>query len=220
MTEAVILAQETERALIGLELHDNINQVLTTVKLHNEMVMEGTGDPKLLLSRASIYLQDCINEIRSLSKRLSAPSLGEITLEESVNELLDSVNFSGKVRINRNIEGLKNKIFSKEVHLGIYRILQEQLNNVLKHSEASEICVELENYDDSVRLFISDNGKGFSVNCKKAGIGLRNMRTRSEHLNGSFVLNSAPGAGCSVEVIVPYRTPVLKNFKTRVVSRL
>jgi signal transduction histidine kinase len=203
ITEAVIQAQENERALIGLELHDNINQVLTTVKLHHEMVIDGMGDPKSLLPRASRYLQDCINEIRSLSKRLSAPSLGKISLEDSVNDLLDSVNLTSKVRITRKISGINNQMLRKDLHVGLYRILQEQLNNVIKHADASEVVVELGEVDDSVRLFISDNGKGFVMKSRKAGIGLMNMRTRAENLNGSFELNSAPGEGCSVEVVVP-----------------
>jgi len=203
ITEAVINAQESERALIGLELHDNINQVLTTVKLHNEMVLEGLGDPKVLLPRASRYLQDCINEIRSLSKRLSAPSLGNISLEESVNDLLDTVNVTNKVKITRHISGVNNKVLKQELHLGIYRILQEQLNNVLKHAKASELRVELESKEDTIRLLIEDNGQGFANNHKAKGIGLVNMRTRAENLNGTFELESAPGEGCRIHVVLP-----------------
>jgi signal transduction histidine kinase len=203
ITKAVISAQENERALIGLELHDNVNQVLTTVKLQLEMAQEGMGDPKLLLPRSSRHLQECINEIRSLSKRLSAPSLGKISLEESVNDLLDSVVFTKKVQISRRLTGIKNQMLQKDLHVGIYRILQEQLNNVLKHAEASEVFVELEGTPDLIRLYIYDNGKGFITGGKKEGIGLKNMQTRAENLNGSFELNSAPGAGCSVEVVVP-----------------
>ena len=204
ITEAVITAQENERALIGLELHDNVNQVLTTVKLHHEMVLEGLGDPGLLLPRATRYLQECINEIRSLSKRLSAPSLGKISLEESVNDLLDSVMLTKKVQITRKISGVRDKTLQQDLHVGIYRIIQEQLNNVLKHAEATEILVEVERKDESIRLFISDNGKGFHMQSKKAGIGLKNMQTRAENLNGSFELNSAPGAGCRLKVFIPY----------------
>lgn len=202
ITEAVIRAQESERALIGLELHDNINQVLTTVKLHNEMVLEGLGEARVLLPRASKYLQDCINEIRSLSKRLSAPSLGKISLEESVNDLLDSVNVTNKVKITRSISGI-NQTLKQDLHLGVYRILQEQLNNVLKHAKASELRVELETKDDFIRLLIADNGQGFTNNSKRGGIGLVNMRTRAENLNGTFELKSAPGAGCSIHVVLP-----------------
>jgi signal transduction histidine kinase len=203
ITEAVIQAQENERSLIGLELHDNINQVLTTVKLHNEMLLEGIGDPKAILPRTLHYLQNCINEIRGLSKRLSAPTLGKISLEESVKDLIDSINLTSKVKISRQFSGLENETLSQDLHIGIYRILQEQLNNVLKHADASEVNIHLERCENKIRLCITDNGKGFVVQNSKNGIGLMNMQTRAENLSGTFTVHSKPGHGCKVEVVVP-----------------
>lgn len=203
ITEAVIQAQESERSLIGLELHDNINQVLTTVKLHNEMLLEGIGDSKVILPRTLQYLQNCIDEIRGLSKRLSAPTLGKISLEESVKDLIDSINLTSKIKINRQISGMEASALSQDLHIGIYRILQEQLNNVLKHAEATEVTIQLERREDTLRLSIADNGKGFQLQNSQNGIGLMNMRTRAENLSGSFVVKSSPGQGCCVEVVVP-----------------
>ena len=203
ITEAVIRAQEAERSLIGLELHDNINQVLTTVKLHNEMVLEGLGEPRLVLPRTVKYLQDCINEIRSLSRRLSAPTLGRISLEESIKDLIESINATSKVKITHQIAGLDNRVLKQELHLGVYRILQEQLNNILKHAEASEVFVLVEQKDGSLELSVTDNGKGFAVQGRRAGIGLLNMQTRAESLNGTFQLESQPGRGCKVAVVLP-----------------
>ncbi len=203
ITEAVIRAQENERSVIGLELHDNVNQVLTTVKLHNEMLLEGTGDPQTILPRTLKYLQDCINEIRSLSKRLSGPTLGKISLEESVKELVDSINATSKIRIVHQISGFDNQALKKELHIGLYRILQEQLNNVLKHAEASEVFVHLERKEKAIRLCVSDNGKGFLAHDQKAGIGLMNMQTRAESLDGTFELQTEPGRGCKMKVVLP-----------------
>lgn len=203
ITEAVIQAQEKERSIIGLELHDNINQVLTTVKLHNEMIMEGLGDPKVLLTRASGYLQNCINEIRSLSKRLSAPTLGKIRLEDSVKDLVDSINSTSKIRITHEVSGFSEQPLKQELHIGLYRILQEQLNNVLKHAEAQHVSVALRQEAGKIRLTIIDDGKGFSLGKDSQGIGLMNMQTRAESLNGSFALTTNPGKGCRVEVVLP-----------------
>lgn len=203
ITEAVIRAQENERSIIGLELHDNINQVLTTVKLHNEMVLDGVGEPQAILPRSINYLQNCINEIRSLSKRLSAPTLGKISLQESVKDLIESINETSKVKITYEMSGLYEPVLKKEVHLGVYRILQEQLHNVIKHSEASEVSVQLEHKQETIRLVVADNGIGFAVNETKNGIGLVNMKTRAESLNGTFELESYPGRGCKIKVILP-----------------
>jgi signal transduction histidine kinase len=203
ITEAVIKAQESERSLIGLELHDNINQVLTTVKLQNEMLLEGIGDPNIILPRTLKYLQECINEIRSLSKRLSAPTLGKISLEESVKDLIASINLASKVKIKTQISALDSDGLTKEVHIGLYRILQEQLNNVLKHADASEVVVRLERDAGKICLSVADNGKGFLVPGSKTGIGMINMQTRAESLSGTFVVKSRPGQGCQMNVVVP-----------------
>lgn len=203
ITEAVIQAQEAERSLIGLELHDNINQVLTTVKLHNEMVLDGLGDAKKLLPRTLEYLQNCINEIRSLSKRLSAPTLGKLSLEESIKDLIDSINATSKVKITHHIEGLENQLLRQELHLGVYRILQEQLNNVLKHAEASEVFIHLECEEEQLHLLVTDNGKGFALQQRRTGIGLVNMQTRAESLNGTLQVDSQPGRGCTLKVVLP-----------------
>ncbi|RYF77178.1 MAG: histidine kinase, partial [Chitinophagaceae bacterium] len=123
--------------------------------------------------------------------------------EESVKDLIDSINLTSKVKITHSISGLKYESLKQDVHLGVYRILQEQLNNVIKHAEASEVKVELEQTNGLLHLSVTDNGKGFQVKGKKDGIGLINMQTRAESLNGTFYLESKPGQGCSISVIVP-----------------
>jgi signal transduction histidine kinase len=148
-------------------------------------------------------LQECITEIRSLSRRLSAPTLGKINLEESVNDLIQSINLSSKIKIRQEISGFENNSLHKELHVGVYRILQEQLNNVLKHADASEVLVELKRCEDQIHLSVKDNGKGFSVHRPGTGIGLMNMQTRAENLNGSFFITTKPGCGCEVKVILP-----------------
>jgi len=85
----------------------------------------------------------------------------------------------------------------------VYRILQEQLNNILKHAEASEVIVRIEQKAGKLELSVTDNGKGFAVHSRKAGIGLLNMQTRAESLNGTFQLESQPGRGCKVAVVLP-----------------
>lgn len=203
ITEAVINAQEQERSVIGLELHDNINQVLTTIKLYNEMVLGGLAEPGAILPRSINHLQNCITEIRGLSRRLSAPTLGKISLRDSITDLVDSINEMNKVKITCSISGLNDAVLKKELHLGIYRILQEQLHNVLKHAQASEVTVRLEQREELIRLQVADNGKGFVVNKSVCGIGLVNMQTRAESLNGSFEVQSQPGRGCKIEVVLP-----------------
>lgn len=203
MTAAVIKAQESERAQLGQELHDNVNQVLTTVKLYNEMLRDGIGQPEELVEKSIYHLQSCINEIRSISKRLSAPTLGHISLQDSIKELVESINLIKRVNIIYTIDGYVNSVVSQEIHLAVYRIVQEQLNNILKYAEASFASIEISLKDHTLRLVIKDDGKGFDMTQKAEGIGITNMKSRAENLNGTFQIQSAPGQGCMVKVNIP-----------------
>lgn len=198
ITSAVIKAQESERSQLGQELHDNVNQVLTTVKLYNEMLFDGLGDPKDILQKSIHHLQSCINEIRSISKRLSAPTLGKITLGESINELVESINLTKRLQITSVITGLEQKIIPQDFHLTIYRIVQEQLNNIIKYAEAKNVSIIIRNTPHEFFLQIEDDGKGFNIKAKRKGIGITNMETRAENMNGKLKIISSPGKGCKL----------------------
>lgn len=202
ITQAVIRVQEEERAQLGRELHDNVNQVLTTIKLYNELLQSGIGDREDTLHKSTRYLQDCINEVRSISKRLSAPTLGQISLEESVHDLIESINLTRKLQIVSDVR-TEGRSIPQDLHLAVYRILQEHLNNVLTHAGASIVLIQLLFHGNNLELSIDDNGKGFHIQEKKAGIGIINMRTRVESFNGTFLIESAPGKGCTLKVSFP-----------------
>ncbi len=203
ITSAVIRAQEGERAQLGQELHDNVNQVLTTVKLYNEMMLDGIGEPREILVKSIRQLQNCINEIRSISKRLSAPSLGKISVADSVHELVESINLTNRLHISSRIQGLDDRTVPQEVHLAIYRIIQEQLNNILKYAEAKHAWITLVNDHRGLVLTISDDGRGFDPGTRRTGIGITNMETRAENMNGTLEVSSAPGKGCRVTACFP-----------------
>ncbi|MDQ3278383.1 MAG: PAS domain S-box protein, partial [Bacteroidota bacterium] len=161
ITSAVIRAQESERSQLGLELHDNVNQILTTVKLYNEMYLTGYLQDKELLVKATQYTQNCINEIRSISKRLSAPTLGKITLQDSILELVESINLTRRLKIVYRPQDISCCHVSEDLHLAIYRIVQESLNNIIKYSEAQMACIEIGSRKGNLCLKITDDGKGF-----------------------------------------------------------
>jgi len=203
ITAAVIKAQENERSQLGQELHDNVNQVLTTVKLYNEMLASDMGCKDEILEKSSQYLQLCIDEIRSISKRLSAPTLGQISLTDSIQELIDSINITNKVQIQFRYEGFEMAAVSQDVHLTIYRIIQEQLNNIIKHSQAQHVFIEISNTVQHLSLIIRDDGNGFDLEAKRRGIGITNMITRAENMNGKLQLHSSRGKGCVLTVTLP-----------------
>ncbi|MGV3657331.1 MAG: PAS domain-containing sensor histidine kinase, partial [Chitinophagaceae bacterium] len=203
LTTAVINAQEQERSQLGLELHDNVNQILTTVKLYNEMYLSGLHPEKDLIKKSTMYVQECINEIRSISKRLSAPTLGHISLHDSIQELIDTIVVTGHIELLFRPYNIENLCIGKELHLTIYRIVQEGLNNIIKYADARTAIISIRRYEGLLKVMIYDDGKGFDTKLKRKGIGITNMRTRAENMNGSFELSSSPGNGCTIKMDFP-----------------
>lgn len=203
---ATLKAQEQERSIVGQELHDNVNQVLTTVKLYAEMCRDGIGNTTELMDKSIQLLQKSITEIRGLSKRLSAPSLGKIRLSDSIKELIAIVDLTKKLHVELNTCGIESLEVAQDVHLAVYRILQEHLTNILKHAGASEVRVSVDAVVGHLHVHVTDNGKGFDPSKKSNGIGITNMITRAESLQGSLCLNSSPGGGCELHVMIPLQS--------------
>ncbi|RYY85042.1 MAG: sensor histidine kinase [Chitinophagaceae bacterium] len=202
LTQQIIAAQERERESIGRELHDNVNQVLTTVKLNIELAQGSPGLSGDLLQRSVRYLQQCIAEIRNLSRELSAPTLGTSSLVDSVAALVEMVAPSANLDIRFNHETYRQGL-PKEQKLALYRILQEALNNVMRHAEARKVDIELRQAGGVTILSVTDDGKGFTPGSPRGGIGLTNMRSRAAVLGGTLQIQSAPGRGCQLQVRVP-----------------
>ena len=201
---AVIDAQEKERAHVGQELHDNVNQVLTTVKLYQELCLSSIPTRDDLTRRSIDLLQGSISEIRSLSKRLSAPSLGNIKLYESVRDLVEAIAATGKVILDLDDTAIEHLEVDQAVHLALYRILQEQITNVLKHAAAVTVVISFEITGQNLIMKVVDDGKGFDLSNKGSGIGISNIKTRVESLEGKAFIQSAPGKGTALTVQLPF----------------
>ncbi|MCU7552015.1 PAS domain S-box protein [Chitinophagaceae bacterium LB-8] len=202
LTKQIILAQEREREIIGHELHDNVNQILTTVKLNLEMAVHNPEARNGFLSKSIQYVMTCISEIRHLSRELSAPTLGTLSLIDSIKGLIDMVASSTSMEISFWHEGYHTSLI-KDQKLAIYRILQELMNNIIKHSGASCIKIELSQTEEVTVLIITDNGKGFDPSKRPNGIGLNNILSRAKVFGGDMFIQSKEGHGCSVTVKIP-----------------
>jgi PAS domain S-box-containing protein len=200
---ALITTQERERSLVSQELHDGVNQVLTTVKLYNELCLSDINGAEPLLKRSIGLLQSSIEGIRSLSKRLSAPTLGNIKLCESIKDLVETVIATDKLAILLDTDGIEELEIDQELHLTIYRILQEHLTNILKHAGANQVHITLDFVDGVLSLLVTDDGKGFDMSQKRSGIGIKNMTTRAESVNGILHIISKPGSGCVLTARFP-----------------
>jgi PAS domain S-box-containing protein len=200
--QSAIEAQENERKDIALELHDNVGQILTTSKLWMEQELLENKKPYILKSYD--LLQKAINEIRNLSHRIDPVHLNELGLEHSIKELVSHIHSSRGLAVTLTIKG--KELLQKtdpSICLSLFRITQEQLNNVIKHADASNVLINIEASPGSIDLEIKDNGRGFNLKRAMKGSGIRNMYTRTEFHMGKTHINTAPGEGCTLSVYIP-----------------
>jgi signal transduction histidine kinase len=199
LTEQMITVQEREREWIGRELHDNVNQVLTTVKLYLEMASKEEDNP--FIPRSMQLINSTIIEIRNLSHQLSAPTLGTRSLVDSINALIETVSFSTKLEFEFDHKEYTGVIMSQK--LTLYRILQEQINNIIKHAQATKAWISLFKKDGQVILSVRDNGKGFDASARTTGMGINNIISRAKAFGGIVEVETAPGNGCVMTVTIP-----------------
>ena len=205
ITEQVILAQEREREFVGRELHDNVNQVLTTIKLYLEMALTHKELREELLPKSIHHVKQSIHEIRKLSRELSAPTLNTQSLVDSVATLLETIQTSSKLHIVFDHSSYQEPL-TKEEKLALYRIAQEQFTNIIKHARASTVEVCLGQTGEKSYLVIKDNGQGFDPQQQRTGIGINNMISRARVFEGVVTITSEPGKGTKLEVSLPLRT--------------
>jgi PAS domain S-box-containing protein len=199
--EAIIDAQEKERYEISHELHDNVNQILTTCKLLLDAEAEQNGNKYLLHSREN--LQKAIDEIRNISHRLNPATL-HIGLHGAIDDLVTKINNTGKVYILFNSALHSEERIDEHVELALFRIVQEQLNNILKHSDAYKVSIDLALDRGKLKLTITDDGKGYDLQSNRQGLGLKNIFNRAEIHKGFAEIFSEPGKGFMLQVQIPY----------------
>ena len=201
IARATINTQEKERSEIGKELHDNVNQILASAKLFlSSPFLEGDEREKFT-NKAAEHIHMAIEEIRKLSKSLVSPSAADLGIIETINDMIGDIRWAQKIEINFNHAGIDESLLDNDLKLTIYRIVQEQMNNILKHAEASLINITLKEYGKKFILTIFDNGKGFDPQIRRRGIGFNNIINRADVFNGKVDIQSAPGQGCMVRVV-------------------
>jgi signal transduction histidine kinase len=197
----VFNAQEKERKKIGEELHDNINQLLGVVKLYIEHAQVNPSAQDEMLKKSSEYLKQVIDEIRGLSKSLVSPTLNDLGLIESIRELIDSILKIRNIQIDIHKDDFSEEVLSDIQKLMVYRITQEQLNNILKHSKAEHVDIAFSRHGSQVQLTIEDDGVGFDTKKVKSGLGLKNIRHRLQLFDGEMNIISSPEHGCKLEAM-------------------
>ncbi|MBO9571047.1 MAG: PAS domain S-box protein [Chitinophagaceae bacterium] len=205
VAQAVVDAQEKERAEIGYELHDNVNQILSTCRLYLDLARNDEKERLILIQKSSEGIANAVSEIRKISRSLVPGSISDLGLIPSIHDLVESIKSTKALKVEFHHEGNTEQVMNDKHKLTLFRIIQEQVTNVLKHAEASLLIIELIVDKRFIDLSISDNGKGFDKDIIKAkkGVGLHNIMNRAELFNGTVNLVAAPGKGCKLKIHIP-----------------
>lgn len=199
--KATIGVQEKERDQIAYELHDNVNQILTSAKLYIECVGLYDEQKEQYRLMSEKLINAGIEEIRRLSKSLVRPSLDEVGLIRSIEEVLENIRITRQLSVTFEHSSFDEKKCEHGLQIAIYRIVQEQSINILKHSQATAFGVELTTGGDQLVLKITDNGKGFDASLLRKGIGFTNIANRSAVYRGKVDIITSPGNGCVLSIV-------------------
>lgn len=216
IAQAMIHAQEKERAEIGQELHDNVNQILSTGKLYLELAKSNDHEQPQLLEFCVENINTAINEIRKISRALVPSSIEDLGLTESINDLVDQINSTKSMNVEFYTVCWSDEQIGSAQKLTLFRIIQEQVNNVLKHSGAHNLIIELEldEFENKIKLNISDDGKGFDpekIKSKKS-LGFSNIFSRVHLFDGKISIVSAPEKGCKLNIQIPIHNSQLNKL--------
>ena len=212
-SKRLIQSQEHERRRIATELHDSLGQNLLVI--NNELQHRLVSEPGLKedLEGLSTMILDSINEVRDIAYDLHPHQLERLGLKKAVESVINKVNHSTDVDFefyNDDIDGL----FPKDVEINFYRIIQEAVNNIIKHADATRAVIQISKEERSVSISIADDGKGFeaktmlSEDQPEHGIGIAGMIERIKLINGTFKIKSEPGKGTKLRFRVPTKIPI------------
>lgn len=200
--------REQTMQTIGADLHDNIGQLLSLTSLTLNSIELDNSEKAHQKIEAAIELNlKSIKEMRLLGKLLHGEQLLKLGLEEAIRHEISWVEKSGKYKVDYLLEGERSAEQNADKDLILFRITQEILNNIIKHSQAKVITIKLEYQQPGIRLQVIDDGAGFNIADlpeEQKGMGLKNIQKRAEIVGGNVFIQSQPGEGTCVEIFIPY----------------
>jgi signal transduction histidine kinase len=206
-TRAVLEAEEAERQRIAKDLHDGVGQMISAAKMNLSAVESGlnlqTAEQKLAFENIIQLVDDSCKEVRSVSHNMMPNALLKNNLAAAIREFIDKLD-QRVIKVHLYAKGLEERL-DLNIETILYRVIQECVNNVIKHSGADTLDITIIKEPAELTATIEDNGNGFDTSDKEKfeGIGLKNMRTRVEYLKGTIDVDSAPGHGTVVALHIP-----------------
>ena len=209
--ESKLEIQEQTFKNISQEIHDNIGQELILAKLTiSTMNYSDTLEVQEKLESTGQLLGKAIQDLRHLSKSLNADYISELGLAKAIENEIDTLKKTGRFHASFQKPGTAH-LLSHQHEVLLFRIFQELLNNIIKHSNATNIVVAIEGSEDEFIFRMSDNGDGFNVfemderSIEASGSGLKNMKNRSKMMGAGFQLDSEEGKGTNVRITLPLK---------------
>jgi signal transduction histidine kinase len=156
-----------------------------------------------LIVKSNKNIINVINEIRQLSRSLMDPSIGDLGLIDSIYDLVENINLTRKLHVKLHSDADMETLLDKNHKLTVFRIIQETLNNAMRHAKATSVSISFTRIQNQIEISIEDNGIGFDLAMIKKGAGLKNIQNRIYLINGTHTIQTAPGKGCRITIGFP-----------------
>lgn len=196
--------QEQTFNAISQEIHDNVGQILSLAKVQLNIAAEQIEDAPQVLSDSKENISRAMNDLRDIAKSLSSDRIEQLDIVQAIQHEAERINKTRAIDCIVEVDGVRQKINNNK-KLIVFRIIQESLNNVLKHSGASEVRISIYFNAENIQITIADNGYGFDMEAKKqTGLGLQNIIKRTNLIGGDAKIESALEKGTTINLTVPY----------------
>lgn len=210
-TRQLIESQESERKRIAAELHDGLGQRLVVIKNLALMVLNSpskNGDAREQIEEISAEASQAIAEVKEIFHNLRPYQLDRIGLTKAIEAIVRTARSASETVFTAEIDDIDD-VFPKHLEINFYRVVQEGVNNILKHSQATEAGVTIKRAPDGLRMTIRDNGKGFTPGAanhdlSRGGFGLIGVTERAQLVGGKLTIHSAPGQGTIISIKIAY----------------
>jgi two-component system NarL family sensor kinase len=206
-SKGIIEAEERERKRIASDLHDGVGQLFSTVKMNLDSLIGrmdlSKKEDQGLAEKTMAMVDESCREVRTIAHQMMPNVLLKMGLASAVRDFINKID-SDRLKVVLETFGLTERL-DNNVEIVLYRVIQESVNNVIKHAGANLLDIQLVREDDGVSVTIEDNGKGFDTadRSKFDGIGLKNIATRIEYLKGTVDISSAVNKGTLIAIYIP-----------------
>jgi signal transduction histidine kinase len=208
LSSQLLTIQENERKRIARELHDGLGQVLTAIKFKVENALQQEAEDQNISKEKSLetvipMIRESIEEVRRIQMDLRPSTLDDLGILATIGWLTrEFQKVYSHIQIEKQLD-LQEAEVPNPLKITLYRIIQEALNNIAKHSKADRVRLSLKKKEDGIELVVEDNGLGFDINNFKKGFGISSMRERTELSGGSFTIESTQEAGTTIRASWP-----------------